>query len=259
MHAVHPCQLYVCKSSYQTACWHWVCDTALDCMHARGEKHHHWTEQPLGGHVCEQLIKWTHKPYLWNVAWCQVRELGNPGEIYQQCMGMMARLAELGLVHCDFNEFNLLVSLCNSSSLAWHLCLLHAQLVSWLTSQLMLYLSWWRLPLSSSSLLHPWGDVGLLRHVAYGVMYVCQHWSLNWFDRVHLVGIMSIFCSMLASLAYKIMQITTDNIKWHSKSNWWQMRAICDEWWWRCFFSFLVSLKFCFFLLYRWMMMMSWL
>ena len=40
----------------------------------------------------------------------QVRELGNPGEIYRQCMGMMARLAELGLVHCDFNEFNLLVS-----------------------------------------------------------------------------------------------------------------------------------------------------
>ncbi len=42
---------------------------------------------------------------------CQVRELGNPGEIYKQCMGMMARLAELGLVHCDFNEFNLLVRL----------------------------------------------------------------------------------------------------------------------------------------------------
>ncbi|KAL3140995.1 hypothetical protein ABBQ32_005512 [Trebouxia sp. C0010 RCD-2024] len=40
----------------------------------------------------------------------QVRELGNPGRIYEQCMGMMARLAELGLVHCDFNEFNLLVS-----------------------------------------------------------------------------------------------------------------------------------------------------
>ncbi len=28
---------------------------------------------------------------------------------------MMARLAELGLVHCDFNEFNLLVSHCDSS------------------------------------------------------------------------------------------------------------------------------------------------
>ena len=36
----------------------------------------------------------------------------NPGEIYKQCMGMMASLAELGLVHCDFNEFNLLVSSC---------------------------------------------------------------------------------------------------------------------------------------------------
>lgn len=40
----------------------------------------------------------------------QVRELVNPGEIYKQCMGMMTQLAQLGLVHCDFNEFNLLVS-----------------------------------------------------------------------------------------------------------------------------------------------------
>ncbi len=65
--------------------------------------------------MCEQLIKSTNKQRSKNVASCQVRELGNPGEIYQQCMGMMARLAELGLVHCDFNEFNLLVSHCDSS------------------------------------------------------------------------------------------------------------------------------------------------
>ena len=45
------------------------------------------------------------------MTWVQVRELINPGEIYKQCMGMMARLAQLGLVHCDFNEFNLLVRL----------------------------------------------------------------------------------------------------------------------------------------------------
>lgn len=47
----------------------------------------------------------------------QVRELMNPGEIFKQCMGMMARLAQLGLVHCDFNEFNLLVRLTDTSLL----------------------------------------------------------------------------------------------------------------------------------------------
>ena len=40
----------------------------------------------------------------------QVRELENPGYVYQQCMDLMARLASKGLIHCDFNEFNLLVS-----------------------------------------------------------------------------------------------------------------------------------------------------
>ena len=47
----------------------------------------------------------------------QVKELMNPGEIFKQCMGMMARLAQLGLVHCDFNEFNLLVRLFDTSLL----------------------------------------------------------------------------------------------------------------------------------------------
>lgn len=39
-----------------------------------------------------------------------MRELQNPGEVYLQCMEIMARLAAKGLIHCDFNEFNLLVS-----------------------------------------------------------------------------------------------------------------------------------------------------
>ena len=30
--------------------------------------------------------------------------------VYQQCMDMMTRLAAKGLIHCDFNEFNLLVN-----------------------------------------------------------------------------------------------------------------------------------------------------
>ena len=31
--------------------------------------------------------------------------------MYRQCMQLMTRLAAKGLVHCDFNEFNLLVRL----------------------------------------------------------------------------------------------------------------------------------------------------
>lgn len=40
----------------------------------------------------------------------QVRELENPGEVYRTCMDIMCKLAAKGLIHCDFNEFNLLVS-----------------------------------------------------------------------------------------------------------------------------------------------------
>lgn len=48
---------------------------------------------------------WRHaRPHL------QVRQLSNPRGVYEQLMDMLARLASLGLVHCDYNEFNLLVS-----------------------------------------------------------------------------------------------------------------------------------------------------
>mmetsp|Transcript_20615 Transcript_20615/g.62074 ORF Transcript_20615/g.62074 Transcript_20615/m.62074 type:complete len:530 (-) Transcript_20615:274-1863(-) len=39
----------------------------------------------------------------------QVRELRNPGVVYSSLMDFMAHLARLGLIHCDFNEFNVLV------------------------------------------------------------------------------------------------------------------------------------------------------
>ena len=39
----------------------------------------------------------------------QVRELGNPGRVYGQLMDLAQGLAARGLVHCDFNEFNVLV------------------------------------------------------------------------------------------------------------------------------------------------------
>lgn len=47
----------------------------------------------------------------------QVRQLSNPRLVYTQLMDMLARLAGLGLVHCDYNEFNLLVC----AGLAFHL------------------------------------------------------------------------------------------------------------------------------------------
>ena len=46
----------------------------------------------------------------WKLRPCvQVRELQDPVSVYRQCMDLMTRLAAQGLVHCDFNEFNLLV------------------------------------------------------------------------------------------------------------------------------------------------------
>ncbi|XP_002164445.1 serine/threonine-protein kinase RIO2 isoform X1 [Hydra vulgaris] len=39
----------------------------------------------------------------------QVNELANPGAIYNDCMNLIVQLASFGLVHCDFNEFNLML------------------------------------------------------------------------------------------------------------------------------------------------------
>lgn len=40
----------------------------------------------------------------------QVHQLGNPRKVYEECMRILVKLAQLGLVHCDYNEFNLLIS-----------------------------------------------------------------------------------------------------------------------------------------------------
>jgi RIO kinase 2 len=40
----------------------------------------------------------------------QVKELGNPKKVYAALLEQIIRLAEHGLVHGDFNEFNLLIS-----------------------------------------------------------------------------------------------------------------------------------------------------
>jgi RIO kinase 2 len=40
----------------------------------------------------------------------QIRQLRDPRKVYEGLMELISRLAGLGLVHCDFNEFNLLAS-----------------------------------------------------------------------------------------------------------------------------------------------------
>lgn len=39
-----------------------------------------------------------------------VNELKNPGKVYSECLDLIVRLASFGFVHCDFNEFNLLIT-----------------------------------------------------------------------------------------------------------------------------------------------------
>jgi len=40
----------------------------------------------------------------------QVREFMHPSRIYNECLRLICRLAEYGLIHCDFNEYNLLIN-----------------------------------------------------------------------------------------------------------------------------------------------------
>jgi RIO kinase 2 len=46
------------------------------------------------------------------VAWpvVQVKDLKDPAKTYGECMDLIVRLARSGLIHGDFNEFNLMVS-----------------------------------------------------------------------------------------------------------------------------------------------------
>lgn len=39
----------------------------------------------------------------------QVKQLQNPEVVFETIIGLVVRLAEHGLIHCDFNEFNIMV------------------------------------------------------------------------------------------------------------------------------------------------------
>lgn len=44
----------------------------------------------------------------------QVKQLQNPDIVFETIIGLVVHLAEHGLIHCDFNEFNIMV--CISSA-----------------------------------------------------------------------------------------------------------------------------------------------
>ncbi|XP_057971964.1 uncharacterized protein LOC131160359 isoform X2 [Malania oleifera] len=39
----------------------------------------------------------------------QVKQLQNPDTVFETIIGLVVRLAEYGLIHCDFNEFNIMI------------------------------------------------------------------------------------------------------------------------------------------------------
>ncbi|KAI8084347.1 RIO1 family-domain-containing protein [Gilbertella persicaria] len=39
----------------------------------------------------------------------QIEEIGNPGKLYSELMSLIVKLAQYGLIHGDFNEFNILI------------------------------------------------------------------------------------------------------------------------------------------------------
>lgn len=41
---------------------------------------------------------------------CSIKDIDKPGRIYDELMSLIVRLASYGLIHCDFNEFNLMIS-----------------------------------------------------------------------------------------------------------------------------------------------------
>lgn len=41
---------------------------------------------------------------------CQIKAIDQPGVLFQRLMELIVKLAEHGLIHCDFNEFNLMVN-----------------------------------------------------------------------------------------------------------------------------------------------------
>lgn len=40
---------------------------------------------------------------------CQLRELKDPGALFEELMNLLLKLANHGVIHSDFNEFNIMI------------------------------------------------------------------------------------------------------------------------------------------------------
>lgn len=47
--------------------------------------------------------------YIDGYALCQVREMADVGGVYKQCIELLKKFYQHGLIHSDFNEFNLMI------------------------------------------------------------------------------------------------------------------------------------------------------
>lgn len=68
----------------------------------------------------------------------QVKQLQNPDTVFEKIIGVIVRLAEHGLIHCDFNEFNIMV-LFPSRSCGNLTCFTEFSLVLKITSGLLVH------------------------------------------------------------------------------------------------------------------------
>ncbi len=57
-----------------------------------------------------EWLSTVREPHNVDICSTQVKELKNPGKVYADLMNLLIRLAQYGLIHCDFNEFNLLIN-----------------------------------------------------------------------------------------------------------------------------------------------------
>ena len=55
--------------------------------------------------VTRHVLQVTFSPYR-----CNVREVQDPAQLYSDLMELIVRLANNGVIHSDFNEFNIMVN-----------------------------------------------------------------------------------------------------------------------------------------------------
>lgn len=119
-HCCPPCpRLSMCKhmcARHEHAAVGVGCRNMCRCVHMASDKEvlcHPWQLYwLLSGHDIPLFGR--RYLILFSVVWLKVIvavqvKLADPGTVYIQLMDMLGDLASRGLVHCDFNEFNILV------------------------------------------------------------------------------------------------------------------------------------------------------